>query len=114
FGYSMRIGKRIDLGADLVIPLNNELFNLGQPYLAVGGEINLFGTAKLSLGVSGNSELGWSLPVGFTIGTFGIFEVYVATGDVLSYFTKTDNPHLSVAVGVLRFNLKNPLDNDNK
>jgi hypothetical protein len=33
---------------------------------------------------------------------------------VLSYFTKTDNPHLSVAVGVLRFNLKNPLDNNNK
>lgn len=114
FGYSMRIGKRIDFGADLVVPLNKELYNLGQPYLAVGGEINLFGTAKLSLGFSGNNELGWSVPVGFTIGTFGIFEVYVATGDVLSYFTKTDNPHLSVAVGVLRFNLKNPLDNNNK
>ncbi|MCU0433987.1 MAG: DUF5723 family protein [Bacteroidia bacterium] len=114
FGASMRVGKRIDIGADYVIPLNNELFNLGKPYLAVGGEINVFGTAKLSLGVSGNSELGWSVPAGFTIGTFGIFEVYVATGDVLTFFTKNDNPHLSVAVGVLRFNLKNPLDNDNK
>lgn len=113
-GYSMRIGKRIDVGADLVFPLNKQLYNLGQPFIAIGGEINLFGTAKLSIGVAGNEQLGWSVPMGFTVGTFGIFEFYVATGDVLTYFTKSDNPNLSVAVGVLRFNLKNPLDNSNK
>jgi hypothetical protein len=110
-GFGMPLGERIQIGADVVVPMNNESFNLSQPFYAVGGEVNLFGTAKLNVGFSGNPDLGWNLPVGFTIGTFGIFEIYVATGDVLTFIDKSKNPNLSVAVGVLRFNLKNPLDN---
>ncbi len=113
-GVGMKLGKRILLGFDAVMPMNNANGNLQTTFLALGGEINLWGTAKLSTGISGNKNYGFAVPLGFTLGTLGITEFYVATNDILSYIGLSPNPQLSFAVGVLRFNLKNPLVNEAK
>ncbi len=113
-GIGLKIGKKILIGADAVMPMNNANGNLESTFFALGGEINLFGTAKLSTGVSGNKNYGFSIPMGFTLGTLGITEVYIATNDVLSYLGLSNHPQLSFAMAVLRINLKNPLVNEAK
>lgn len=105
-GYGMQIGERINLGADLVIPLKKNAYNITSPYIAVGAEFKLAEILRFNTGFAGNKELGWNVPAGFTIGPLGFLEIGLATGDILTYFAKTDNPNLSFAVGVIRFNFK--------
>jgi hypothetical protein len=103
-GFGMLIGKRIDVGADVVFPLNAQSYNLGKPYFAVGGEIKVASILKLNAGFSGNSELGWNVPFGITFGPVGPLEFALATGDVLTFVGKSQNPNISIAVAVLRIN----------
>lgn len=105
-GYGMMIGERINLGADIVVPLNKTAYNITSPYIAVGAEFKLAEILRFHAGFSGNKELGWNVPAGVTIGPLGFLEIGLATGDVLTYFAKTDNPNLSFAVGIIRFNFK--------
>ncbi len=105
FGYGMKIGKRLDIGADFVIPLNKTLYNLSNPYLAVGGELKIFESLKINAGFSGNSTLGWNIPFGITLGPLGPLEFGLATGDVLTFVDKSKNPNVSIAMAVLRINL---------
>jgi len=105
-GYGMTVGERINLGADVVVPLNKTAYNISSPYVAVGAEIKLAEMLRFHAGFSGNKELGWNVPAGFTIGPLGFLEIGLATGDVLTYFAKSDNPNLSFAVGIIRFNFK--------
>jgi hypothetical protein len=100
----MKIGERLNVGADVVFPLNKTLYNLGSPYIAVGGELKILEWLRFNAGVAGNKELGWSVPAGLIIGPIGFIEIGLATGDVLTYVAKSDNPHLSFALGVIRFN----------
>jgi hypothetical protein len=104
-GYGMTIGKRIDVGADFVIPLNKELYNLSKPFVAVGGEFKVAEVLKFNIGVSGNSILGWNVPFGVTLGPLGPLEFGIATGDVLTFVDKSKNPNLSIAIAVLRINI---------
>jgi hypothetical protein len=104
-GFGMTIGKRIDLGADVVLPLNNTIYNLSKPYIAMGADIKIFEVLKLNAGISGSGDLGWNVPMGITLGPLGFFEFGLATGDVLTYIDKSRNPNLSFCVGFLRFNI---------
>jgi hypothetical protein len=103
-GYGMKIGEKLNVGADIVFPINKTLYNLESPYFAIGGELKLTEWLKLNAGFSGNKQLGWNVPAGFIIGPIGFLEFGIATGDVLTYVAKSDNPNLSFAVGVIRFN----------
>jgi hypothetical protein len=103
-GYGMKIGERLNIGADIVFPLNKTLYNLGSPYFAVGGEIKILEWLRFNAGFSGNKELGWNVPAGLIIGPIGFIEIGLATGDVLTYVAKSDNPNLSFAMGIIRFN----------
>lgn len=103
-GYGMKIGERLNIGADVVFPLNQTLYNLSSPYIAVGGEFKLAEWIRFNAGFSGNKELGWNVPAGLIIGPIGFFEFGLATGDVLTYVAKSDNPNLSFAMGIIRFN----------
>ncbi|GAB4132410.1 MAG: hypothetical protein Fur0041_03680 [Bacteroidia bacterium] len=105
-GYGMKLGERVLLGADVVIPTNKTLYNLEKPYMAVGGEVKIGEIIHFNLGLSGNSDLGWNVPMGLTFGPIGFFEIGLATGDVLTYFSSTRNPNLSFALGFIRFNFK--------
>lgn len=105
-GYGMKLGERVNVGLDIVIPLNKSLYNIQSPYFAVGGEIKVAEIFRVHAGFAGNKEIGWNVPVGITLGPLGFFELGLATGDVLTYFAKTDNPNMSFALAVIRFNFK--------
>jgi len=111
FGYGMKIGKRLDIGADLVIPMNKTLYNLSKPYFAVGGEVKIFEVLKVNAGISGSGDLGWNVPMGITLGPLGPLEIGIATGDILTYIDKSKNPNLSICFGFLRLNIGNKSEN---
>lgn len=102
-GYALKVNEHIHLGADLVVPLNKTLYNIQSPYIAVGGEAK-FGVLRVHAGFAGNKQIGWNVPCGVTIGPLGFLELGLATGDVLTYFAKTNNPNMSFALGLIRFN----------
>jgi hypothetical protein len=105
FGFGMKIGKRINLGADLVLPMNKTLYNLSKPYMAVGAEIKIVEIFKVNFGIAGSGPLGFNVPLGITLGPLGPFEFGLATGDVLTFVDKSKNPNLSFCVGILRLNI---------
>lgn len=105
-GYGMKLGERVNVGMDVVVPLNKSLYNIQSPYIAVGGEIKIAEILRFHVGFAGNKEIGWNVPAGITLGPLGFLEIGLATGDVLTYFAKTDNPNMSFALGVIRFNFK--------
>lgn len=104
-GIGYRFTKRIVAGADMVMPMTDNPANLENAFIAVGAEFALANNFFFSMGVSGNSNYGFSLPCGITLGRFAkIFEVRVATNDLLTYFTHGSNPNVSVAFSLFRFN----------
>jgi len=105
-GYGMKIGERLKVGADVVVPLTKTPANIESPYIAIGGEIKIAEIFRVRTGFAGNKEIGWNVPLGVTLGPIGFFEFSLATGDILTYFAKTDNPNMSFAVAVIRFNFK--------
>jgi len=100
------VTERIEFGADMVMPLNDESFNLGAPYFGLGMEYNFLGYVKASVGMSGGAGYGLSVPVGLQVGIGGVVETGAAIGDVLSLFSKSDNPNLSASFFILRVNIK--------
>ncbi len=104
-GVGLKVGKRLDIGADLVFPLNKTLYNLSKPYMALGADVKIFEVLKLNFGISGSGDLGWNVPFGITLGPLGPLEIGIATGDVLTFLDKSRNPNLSVCMGFLRLNI---------
>lgn len=104
-GIGYQISKRMVAGADLVLPLNDEPTNLESAFFALGTEMALASNFFFSIGVSGNSTYGFSLPCGVTLGRFFKFlELRVATNDLLTYLNHGSNPNISLAVSLFRFN----------
>jgi len=104
-GIGYQFTKRIVAGADMVMPMTDNPANLEKTFFAVGAEFALANNFFFSMGFSGNSNYGFSLPCGITLGRFAkIFEVRVATNDLLTYFTHGSNPNVSVACSLFRFN----------
>lgn len=104
-GFGMKIGERLDIGADLVLPLNKTLYNLSKPYMAIGAELKVFEIMKLNFGIAGSGPLGFNVPLGITLGPLGPFEFGLATGDILTFVDKSKNPNLSVCFGFIRINI---------
>lgn len=98
--------EKFEAGLDLVIPLANKDLNLTSPYMAIGAEYNILGWIKVSAGFSGNTDMGWSVPVGVIAGVGGVVEIGVATGDILTFLDKSKDPYLSVAFFAVRVNVK--------
>ena len=104
-GIGYQFTKRIVAGADMVMPMTDNPANLEKAFFAVGAEFTPANNFFFSMGFSGNSNYGFSLPCGITLGRFAkIFEVRVATNDLLTYFTHGSNPNVSVACSLFRFN----------
>ncbi|MBI3501748.1 MAG: hypothetical protein HY063_08130 [Bacteroidetes bacterium] len=105
-GASYRLTRRMLVGADMVMPLSSNPTNLEKAFFAVGTDMALANTFRLSFGFAGNPTYGFSLPMGVTLsGLFRIMEVSVGTGDVLTYLSHGSNPNISLAVSILRFNV---------
>ncbi len=113
-GTGLKLGKKVLIGADVVMPVTNNNGDLQNAFFAFGGEVTLWKKAKFSTGISGNQNYGFSVPVGFTLGSMGITEFYIATNDIITYISKSKNPQISFAMAVLRINIKKPGEDDAK
>jgi hypothetical protein len=98
--------KIVNIGSDLVFPLNNNAGNLLRPVASIGGDLLLLKFFRLSSGVLIGGNYTYALvPLGITFRPFGSFyEMGIATRDVMTYIRK-NNPMISLCTGFLRFRI---------
>lgn len=104
-GVSRRFGDRIEVGAEVALPLNQEPGNLESPLIGIGGDIRALPFLRLSSGLSvgGGVSTALRMPVGITfMPAQGTWEAGVASRDLVTFFTQPQ-PTLSLSFGFLRF-----------
>lgn len=116
FGGSISLlENKIEVGADVVVPLNSEAGNLNKTFYALGGDVNLVRWIRLSTGINWGGNYANAIeaykthvnvPFGFTfiIGETGGYELGFATRDIVSLIDfQGKSPHYSLGFGFLRF-----------
>ncbi len=103
FGAGLRAGKYLRLGADLSMPLGNDVASLERMNIALGAEYGLMAWLRLSAGLVHGGNYDFIVPAGitFVIGD-GTYEAGFASRDLVTYFIE-DHPTLSLSTGFLRF-----------
>ncbi len=98
------IEKKLEIGADAVIPFNDSPANLNRSFLAVGGDYYIGRLFRLSSGVSFGGNYGFNVPLGasFFLNQSHSYEIGVSTQDIMVLFGK-NNPTYSLSAGFLRF-----------
>jgi hypothetical protein len=104
-GISYQVIKQLALAADMVLPLNTVVGNLQNPYFALAGKFDIVKGISISTGIAGSQSYGIEVPLGLTMGLKNILQFYIGTADLVTYFGRQNNPNISVAFGLLRFNL---------
>ena len=104
-GASIQFGKFLEVGAEMISPLNNNPGNFTSSVISVGADLKL-GPFIFSSGlVTQNNEV-LRVPFGIVLSPArGTFELGLSTRDLRSYlqFKKSENPMFSTAFGFLRF-----------
>jgi len=105
FGASIELGKKIELGFDMLLP-TNEVPGPGSYQGAVigfGGDVQPIPWLRLSAGVMTGGNYDMSMPIGltFVLGK-GSFEAGIASRDAFTFFVN-DGPTLSLSTGFMRF-----------
>jgi hypothetical protein len=106
FGSSYHFKNKLNIGIDIVAPLNpSQPGNIRNAVFSVGGDLKLFKWLQFSLGYFGGGIYYHNLPIGLTfIKNEGKFECGIASRDAISFFS--DRSHsLSIALGFARFRL---------
>jgi hypothetical protein len=107
FGASIQFGKILELGAEVVTPLNDKPGNLISSVYSFGGDLK-FGPVILSSGVVLQNREVLRVPVGIVFSTFGgLYEIGFSTRDIQSLINlqSQENPMISAAFGFLRFRI---------
>ncbi len=102
-GAGIKVLPILELGADVVAPLNDADPSIDASQVSLAAQVNL-GIAKVSTGYSLNRQYGESLPVGLQLNV-GATQLLLGTGDILTFFNGESRPNLSLAFGMLRFSL---------
>lgn len=105
-GGGLKLGKKVETGLDVTIPMNNVAGNLVDPFIGAGIDFQVVKLIRLSSGFSTGAGYGTSIPLGITF-TTPVYEFGVATRDVFGLMGQ-ESPYLSVAFGFLRFKFGNP------
>jgi hypothetical protein len=102
-GAGLVLGDLAEVGADVVLPMNDEPGNYNKAVLGIGGDLRPVKWLQLSAGVVTGGDYDTKLPVGITFDVGqGTWEFGVASRDAITYFTE-NNPTVSLCVGFLRF-----------
>jgi len=104
-GVSYTLTEKVDVGGELMVPLNNAPGNIGRLYQALGVEYKLLPWLRLSGGViyGGNFFSRAAFPAGIVIiAGDGSWDFGVATRDFVTYF-RQKSPIVSLSTGFLRF-----------
>jgi len=102
-GFGKVFGDRGEIGADVILPLNDEAGSLESPVMGVGGDVRPFRWIQFSAGLMTGGGQPMKLPAGITfIAGNGTYEAGFASRDVITFFTQR-NPTVSLSMGFLRF-----------
>lgn len=104
-GLSYTVNEKIDVGGELMVPLNNAPGSIGRWYKAVGVEYKPLPWLRLSGGmiIGGNFFSRAAFPAGIIINAGqGTWDFGVATRDLVTYF-RQKSPIVSLSTGFLRF-----------
>jgi hypothetical protein len=101
FGFDNR--KSLRVGADVIMPMSDNLGNLETAAISVGGEYSPMPWVHLQIGYTQGGNYGIKIPVGvyFTIGQ-GTYEIGAASRDLVTFF-RDNEPTISMTTGFLRF-----------
>lgn len=103
FGIGRLFGRMIELGADVVLPLNDEPGSFEKAVIGFGGDIRPIPVLQLSAGIVTGGTYDTKVPVGITFTTpTGTWEAGIASRDIVTFFTEK-NPTVSLSLGFLRF-----------
>jgi hypothetical protein len=96
--------KIINIGFDVVAPLNSVSGNILKPITSVGGDVKILGLFRLSTGLlTGGNYTYLLVPAGITFTPVGgYYEMGIATRDIFTYL-RSNNPMISLSTGFLRF-----------
>jgi hypothetical protein len=102
-GASFRIIDQLEVGMDVIAPMNESVANFQQAIFAFGVDVRPAPFFRFSTGISTGAQYDLSIPVGIYFSApLQIYEVGIASRDLVTFFTQ-DSPNLSVALGFLRF-----------
>jgi len=104
-GAGVKLGKRLEFCADIVTPLNDINGYTDKTFISAGIMLDFLGIFKINAGYVTNKKIGNNIPVGLTFSTKGIYEIYLATNDILTFINHTKNPMLSFAFCSFRLNI---------
>jgi hypothetical protein len=96
--------KIVNVGFDLVTPLNTVAGNILRPVISAGGDVKILGIFRLSTGImQGGNYSNLLIPAGITFSPVaGYYELGIATRDLFTYL-RSKNPMISLSVGFMRF-----------
>jgi hypothetical protein len=105
-GASIQLGKMLEVGAEMITPLNTSPGNFKSALFSAGADLKL-GPIILSGGIVFQNEELLRVPVGFVFALRGSYEMGISTRDINSLinFKETEKPMISAAFGFLRFRL---------
>lgn len=94
----------LNVGMDVIIPVNNAPGNYESPYVGAGANVKVFNVLHFSAGFNYTSDYGFSFPVGIIFNSSGPknYEAGLASRDFQSIFSEK-NPNISYNMGFLRF-----------
>jgi len=102
-GASLRIGEKVELGVDAILPTNEVPGSYENAIIGFGGDVSPAKWVKFSAGFLTGGNYGFQIPIGVTlIGGNGKWEGGVASRDAITFFTQ-NGPTLSLSIGFLRF-----------
>lgn len=102
-GLGKLLGKYAELGADVIIPLNDATGSVSSAVFGAGADVRPVPWFQLSAGIVAGGGLPVKVPAGFTfIVGKGTWEAGFASRDLITFFTQS-NPTLSLSMGFLRF-----------
>lgn len=102
-GGSIKLGKKVEIGADAIMPLNEASGNYEKGIFGLGGDIMPVKWLRLSAGFLTGGNYDFQIPMGIVFITRnGTYECGVASRDAITFFTQ-NGPTLSLSTGFMRF-----------
>ncbi|MBY0427088.1 MAG: hypothetical protein K2Q22_15745 [Cytophagales bacterium] len=105
-GVNYRLKNILDVGADVILPLNKVTGSLASVQYNFGADIKVTKWFRVSTGFStgGNTIGKYNVPLGilFVVGMNGFYEFGFATRDITTFILQ-NNPNVSLTSGFLRF-----------
>jgi len=102
-GAGLLLNKKLRVGGEAIIPVNNDLVNYDKAILGVGGDFAPVPWIQLSAGFLTGGNYDFKVPAGITFQVAnGAWEAGVASRDIITFFSE-NQPTISASFGFLRF-----------